>query len=159
MHADPWESFGGVTCPETITATTVGRFCASCPPRTFPQGGAIYGKLAKSQKLYSSWLPFVAASQEVEKVTLLLNSFPVKAGASPLNTPATRRIPLGPDRNGTKVSEQRQREIFMVKGAASGNGLLKGREGEEEGGGVSGTALKAARSQRAGLGGTNSGCA
>ncbi|KAF8330557.1 uncharacterized protein EI90DRAFT_3124211 [Cantharellus anzutake] len=68
------------------------------------QGGANYGKSAKSRKLYSSQLPFVAASQEVEKVTLLLNSFPVKAGASPLSefedlglgldTPATRRISL-----------------------------------------------------------------
>ncbi|KAF8311225.1 uncharacterized protein EI90DRAFT_3295482 [Cantharellus anzutake] len=98
-----WERSGRVTRPETITATTVGTFWASCLPRIFPQGGggANYGKSAKSRKLYSSWLPFVAVSQEVEKVTLLLNSFPVKAsaGASPLNTPATRRIPLGPSRN------------------------------------------------------------
>ena len=42
-------------------------------------GGAYYEKSAKSQELYSSQAPFVAASQGVEKVTLLLNSFPVKA--------------------------------------------------------------------------------
>ncbi|KAF8314616.1 uncharacterized protein EI90DRAFT_3135811 [Cantharellus anzutake] len=109
MHADPWERSGRVTRPETITATTVGTFWASSSPRIFLQGGANYGKSAKSRKLYSSRLPFVAASQEVEKVTLLLNSFPVKAGASPLSefedlglgldTPATRRIPLGLLRN------------------------------------------------------------
>jgi hypothetical protein len=48
----------------------------------FPRGTAYYGKSAKSRELYSSQAPLVAASQGVEKVTLLLNSFPVKASVS-----------------------------------------------------------------------------
>ena len=80
----------------------VGTFWASCSPRNYhshnrgnflgeqlaqnlPTGGAYYGKSAKSQELYSSQAPFVAASRGVEKVTLLLNSFPVKVEASPLS--------------------------------------------------------------------------
>ena len=82
MHANPWESSGQVTRPETTTATTVGTFWASSSPRIFPQGGASYGKSAKSRELYSFQAPFVAASRGVEKVTLLLNSFPVKASVT-----------------------------------------------------------------------------
>src|SRR6266446_353297 len=60
----------------------MGTFWASSSPRTFPWGSAYYGKSARSQELYSSQAPLVAASQGVEKVTLLLNSFPVKASVS-----------------------------------------------------------------------------
>ena len=75
MDTDLWEVSEQAAHPETITAMTVGKFW----------GSAYYGESAKGQELYSSQAPLIATSQEVEKVTLLLNSFPAKAEASPLS--------------------------------------------------------------------------
>ena len=66
MYAHLWERSGRAACPESSHGTQ-------------------YGNSGKSQQLHSSQAPFVAASWGVEKVTLLLNSFPVKPRASPLS--------------------------------------------------------------------------